>query len=402
MEVRNIALLGHKDHGKSTLIGSLLMQTGAATKVRMMEAEAYSKKLHRPFEPAFILDSFSEERVRGMTYDTTRAEIKYRSAALALIDVPGHEELIKNMISGASYGELALLLVSAMGGEGVMAQTKRHVFIAKMLGMESIVVAVNKMDTVNYGEEVFQRIKSQMTAFLKAIGYKEANIAFVPISAYRTENLVARSTLMDWYHGGSLLETAYGMLSRARKPARGQLRLLMQGCIETGSGTFSSGRILQGNVRVGQVLRSTMDRGRHSVSKIFVKGTRVKTAIAGENVAIRLGDGLRLPRGAVLYGANESLRARRRMLTLIFATRRIGQQARIRFIGNEYKARFKILDIIDPTTGKTLRNGTLAPLRAADAEMEVDAPIPAGKPAELSRFTIYSGKEFSGIGIVNG
>ena len=93
MEVRNIALLGHKDHGKSTLIGSLLMQTGAATKVRVMEAEAYSKKLHRPFEPAFILDSFSEERARGMTYDTTRAEIKYRSAALALIDVPGHEEL---------------------------------------------------------------------------------------------------------------------------------------------------------------------------------------------------------------------------------------------------------------------------------------------------------------------
>ncbi|EQD45119.1 translation elongation factor EF-1, subunit alpha, partial [mine drainage metagenome] len=143
MIVRRVTLLGHKDHGKSTLIGNLLISTKSVSEARVEDAKRTSIRLGRKFEPGFLLDSFEEEREGAMTIDTTRAQIKYRGSAFEFIDVPGHEELIKNMISGASYADSALLIVSAKKGEGITGQTRRHIFLAKMLGIERVVVAVN-------------------------------------------------------------------------------------------------------------------------------------------------------------------------------------------------------------------------------------------------------------------
>ena len=158
MEVKSITLLGDKDNGKSTTIGSMLILTKSVTEERVKEAKKISKELGRSFEPGFILDSFSEEREGGLTIDITRAQVAYKNHAFEFIDVPGHEEFIKNMISGASYASSALLIVSAKPQEGVKEQTKRHVFISRMLGIKNLVVAVNKMDAVKYKESAFKAI----------------------------------------------------------------------------------------------------------------------------------------------------------------------------------------------------------------------------------------------------
>ena len=131
------------------------MATGTATEHRINEAKKYSKKGR--FEPGYILDSFEEERAQEMTIDTTRAEMLYKDSLFEFIDVPGHLELIKNMMSGASHGETAILMVSVKDGEGLAPQTKRHVYIANMLGIRGLIVAINKMDLVGYDKGVFER-----------------------------------------------------------------------------------------------------------------------------------------------------------------------------------------------------------------------------------------------------
>ena len=153
MIVKKITLLGHKDHGKSTLIGNMLILTDRVNPAKLKEAQRTSKELAKRFEPGFILDSFSEEREGGLTIDTTRTEkIPHKGLAFEFIDVPGHEELIKNMMSGASQADIAVLIISAKSDEGIRDQTKRHLFIAKMLGIRKLVVAVNKMDLIGYQE----------------------------------------------------------------------------------------------------------------------------------------------------------------------------------------------------------------------------------------------------------
>src|SRR5271169_5201570 len=139
MEKYTITMLGEKDHGKSTLIGNLLISTGHTTEARINEVKKTSKS--KRFEPAHILDSFVEEREQEMTIDTTRAELVYRNAIYELIDVPGHLELIKNMMSGASNSDIAILMVSAKREEGFRPQTKRHIFISTMFGTKALVVA---------------------------------------------------------------------------------------------------------------------------------------------------------------------------------------------------------------------------------------------------------------------
>src|SRR5271154_1586737 len=192
MDVTEVTLLGHKDHGKSTLIGNMLITTKSVSEQRINDAKKTSKKLGRNFEPGFILDSFEEEREGGLTIDTTRAQVLYKGNAFEFIDVPGHEELIKNMISGASNADFAVLMVSAKPDEGIRDQTFRHLYLAGMLGIKKILVAVNKMDKVGYEENRFDEIRSRILTFLIKTGFEKKNLYFVPISAYNAENLVSK------------------------------------------------------------------------------------------------------------------------------------------------------------------------------------------------------------------
>ncbi|MCL5675154.1 MAG: GTP-binding protein [Candidatus Marsarchaeota archaeon] len=405
MEIINVAFLGNKDHGKSTLIGNMLMHSGSASQARINEAKKYSRRLHRGFEPGFILDSFAEERREGMTYDTTRGEMEYKGSAFALIDVPGHEELIKNMISGASYANFAVLLVSAKKGEGVTRQTKRHLFLARMMGIEKAIIAVNKMDTVAYRKERFEEIIRNIRPFLEGMGFEDGDLFFIPISAYYADNLLSHSKNMKWYTGRSLFESMR-LLGRRRSTAdadRLPLRVAVQSVLNDDSGSVVTGRVISGRLRLGEQIKVLPQGSAGRIKRVFVGGKAVKASRAGENVALGIGNFEEIPRGSVIAGKHDNLVAVDRINALIFFSRKPEKSITINFCGVELGASLAILNNIDVTTGKRIAGKCIKPLGAADVLLRTSKKIPAepfGKNHELGRFTVYSKGLFIGIGIV--
>ena len=402
MKIKRVTLLGHKDHGKSTLIGNLLVSTGTATKERINEAKKISKSLRRQFEPAFILDSFSEEREGGLTIDTTRAQIKYKDLGFEFIDVPGHEELIKNMISGASHADFAVLIVSAKKDEGIKDQTKRHLFLAKIFGIKKIVIAVNKMDSVDYSEKIFNDVTRDIGEYLEKIGIDKKDYESIPISAYSSENLVKRSENMRWYKGKPLMEILYQMGTKQEKKASMNFRMLLQG--ESDGRYF--GRVISGMAKVSDNMKILPIGREAAIKKIYVKGKNTKRCEDGENPAIEFDEKLGFdPRGMVALPASEKFSASKKLRALVFAMEPIGLESRVRFIGNQVDAVIKFLEEINTTDGerKKMYSKELEPLDAAEVELTLAEALPAEKfdeSEELGRLLFYSGNSLSGVGII--
>ncbi len=402
MKIKRVTLLGHKDHGKSTLIGNLLVSTGTATKERINEAKKISKSLRRQFEPAFILDSFSEEREGGLTIDTTRAQIKYKDLGFEFIDVPGHEELIKNMISGASHADFAVLIVSVKKDEGIKDQTKRHLFLAKIFGIKKIVIAVNKMDSVDYSEKIFNDVTRDIGEYLEKIGIDKKDYESIPISAYSSENLVKRSENMRWYKGKPLMEILYQMGTKQEKKASRNFRMLLQG--ESDGRYF--GRVISGMAKVSDNMKILPIGREAAIKKIYVKGKNTKRCEDGENPAIEFDEKLGFdPRGMVALPASEKFSASKKLRALVFAMEPIGLESRVRFIGNQVDAVIKFLEEINTTDGerKKMYGKELEPLDAAEVELTLAEALPAEKfdeSEELGRLLFYSGNSLSGVGII--
>ncbi len=403
MLITRVTLLGHKDHGKSTLIGSMLMATHSVTETRISEAKKISKQLGRQFEPGYILDSFSEEREGGLTIDTTRAQVKYKDSAFEFIDVPGHEELIKNMMSGASYADFALLLISAKPDEGIRDQTKRHLFLAKMMGIKRIVIAVNKMDTIDYSRERFHEIESSILEFLERIGFNKAHVTFVPISAYNSENLVAKSGKMPWYRGLTLLDELE-KLSLEKKGAAGEkLYAIMQGVIP-GAEDVAAGKMVSGELKVGDKVSLLPGSGVYAVKEIIVKGKKARKADPGQNVALRFDKDLEFDaRGSVMCRSNDKVKARDTVESIIFVTKALGRATKIKFGGSEIPCDVRITKLLDTTTGKESPGKALEPLSAARASLKLQRQIvaePFDRLPDLGRFVLYDEGGFAGIGII--
>jgi len=196
-----IVLLGEKDHGKSTLIGRLIFETKSLPDDRMRDVRNALKGKGKKFEWAHLLDSFQYEREHEMTLDTTRALVNFGGKTLEFIDVPGHKELIKNMLTGAGDAKFAILMIAA--DEGIKSQTLRHLDIAEFLGIEKLIISVNKMDTIGYSEARFREIKE---AFNRVIANREfaKKISVIPISASSGNNLIKRTNAFGWYKGPTL------------------------------------------------------------------------------------------------------------------------------------------------------------------------------------------------------
>ncbi len=400
--ISRVTLLGHKDHGKSTLIGSLLISTGSVTQERLNDAKKISQQLGRQFEPAYILDSFSEEREGEMTIDITRAQIKYKEHAFEFIDVPGHEELIKNMMSGASYADFALLLVSAKPDEGIRDQTKRHLFLAKMMGIRRIVIAVNKMDTVDYSEARFKEIRKELVAFLTKIGFQKKNLALVPISAYNAQNLIKLEEKMPWYRGEPLLDEIVSLSTKRRADKKGALRVILQGALE---GTdMLSGKVIRGTLSAGEGILLPPRESRYTIKEVVVKGRHRKRATAGENLALTLAEPIDFePRGQVICGLGDDLKATNRVNAILFATKKLGEGTKIKFNGSEISCSVKVDNIIDITSGDTRQGSEIEPLGAGNVTLDLSKVIvaePFDKLQEMGRFVIYDNGGFAGIGII--
>jgi len=278
----NITLLGHKDHGKSTLIGRLLYDTGSVMEDRIEEVRETSKSLGFSFEYAFLLDSFEEERKGGMTIDVIHAQIKGKRYLYDCIDVPGHKELIQNMLTGASHADAGILMVSAK--EGIEEQTGHHLRLAQWLGLNQLIVVVNKMDLMYYEESIFEEIKGKIIDL--AGSSLNRQMTFIPVSAYQGDNIVKLSSKMKWYKGPSLFERMEN-LEFQDQLSQQTLRLPIQDIYNRGSGSpIVAGRIESGTIQKGQTVLFAPLGSTAKVKTIMTFNEEKDQAITGQNVGI--------------------------------------------------------------------------------------------------------------------
>jgi len=246
----NVIFIGHVDHGKSTIVGRLLYDSGNIPEQEMRKLKDKARELGKAgFEFAFVMDNLKEERERGITIDLSYKKFITNKFEITIIDAPGHKDFIKNMITGSSQADAAFLTVSA--GEGVMAQTKEHVWLAKTLGVQQMNVLINKMDVIKYDEAKFNKVKAEITLLLKTAGYKPENVNFIPLAALEGDNVIKKSVNMPWYKGHTLLEF-FDNLKEPEKPINLPLRLPVQDVYNiTGIGVVPVGRIETGVMKVG-------------------------------------------------------------------------------------------------------------------------------------------------------
>lgn len=244
-EQLNVVMAGHVDHGKSTVIGRLLADTGSLPQGKLDQVRATCARNAKPFEYAFLLDALKDEQAQGITIDTARCFFQTARRRYILIDAPGHVEFLKNMITGASRAEAALLVIDA--AEGIRENSKRHGYMVSMLGVRQLAVLVNKMDLVGFSEEVFHRIRDEYAAFLAQLGLKP--LAFIPIVATAGVNIATRSDVMPWYDGPIVLDQLESF-TRSHERDAYPFRLPIQGVYKFTEGGDDR-RIFAGTIETG-------------------------------------------------------------------------------------------------------------------------------------------------------
>ncbi|MEA2038174.1 MAG: translation elongation factor EF-1 subunit alpha [Nanoarchaeota archaeon] len=248
----NLVFIGHVDHGKSTTVGRLLYDSGNIDEQAMRKLKDKAKELGKAgFEFAFVMDNLKEEQERGVTIDLAHKRFDTGTYYFTIIDAPGHKDFIKNMITGAAQADAAVVVVSGNMSDGVQAQTKEHVFLARTLGVNQLIIAVNKMDLAKYAEDRFNKVKEDVSTLLKTVGYKPEEISFIPVASLVGDNVAKKSENMAWYTGKTLLETL-DTLKAPEKPTDKPLRLAIQDVYSiTGIGVVPVGRVETGIMKVG-------------------------------------------------------------------------------------------------------------------------------------------------------
>ncbi|TWJ19085.1 sulfate adenylyltransferase subunit 1 [Geobacter argillaceus] len=245
-ETLKIVIVGHVDHGKSTLIGRLFFDTGSIPESRYLEIEATCRAQGREFEFAYLMDALEEERDQNITIDTASTFFKTEQRSYVIIDAPGHKQFLKNMITGASSADAAILLVD--GVEGVREQTKRHAYVLSLLGIRQVVVTINKLDMVGYDQKVFREVENDIRAFLHSVDIIPSYV--IPISAREGENMAARHGGTPWYTGPTVLE-ALDTFQNVRGDTTLPLRLPVQDVYKWDGKRIYAGRVETGEIRKG-------------------------------------------------------------------------------------------------------------------------------------------------------
>lgn len=307
----NLIVTGHVDHGKSTTMGHFLFDMGAVDQRTIEEYAKESEKTGKgdTFKYAWVMDSLKDERERGVTIDLAFQKFETPKYSWTLIDAPGHRDFIKNMITGASEADAAVVLVSGKKGEtevgtGSGGQTREHAFLLKTLGVNQIVVCVNKMDDPinSYKEDRYNEVKVEMEKLLKSVGFNVAKIRFIPVSGWVGDNLVKKSDKMPWYKGPTLKE-ALDEFEIPKPPTDKPLRMPLQDVYSiTGVGTVPVGRIETGKMKVGDQVIIMPEGATAEIKTIETHHTPMQEAFAGDNIGVNLrgiGKG-EIKRGSVL------------------------------------------------------------------------------------------------------
>ena len=417
-EALRFVIVGHVDHGKSTLIGRLLFDTDSLPLDRLEEARQAAKGLGREFEFAFLLDHLQEEREEAMTIDTTQTFFRTQAREYVIIDAPGHVEFLKNMITGASQAEAAILIIDVT--RGVQEQTRRHAAILKLLGLEQVIVVLNKMDLVGYREEAFSRVKEEVAGLLDSLGLGLAPRprASIPISAKEGDNVAKRSEKISWYRGPTVLEALDSLKGRL-PPEDKPLILPIQDVYELEGKRIIVGRVEAGAIREGEEIRVLPEGWTTTVGSIEKFLEEAHEARAGESIGLTIRDSLPLARGQVICRPGEEPPLASGFEAHIFwlgeEGARRGEELTLRCATQEVSARIaKIRERIDTSSLEVLERDSeeLGSLEVGRVLIRTAAPVVVERfeeVQELGRFVLLRGaganeeaEEISAGGIITG
>ncbi|KAK6346609.1 Hsp70 suppressor, GTPase facilitates ribosomal subunit dissociation [Orbilia brochopaga] len=296
-ENANLVVIGHVDAGKSTLMGRLLYDSGVVDERTIQKYKQEAEKIGKSsFALAWVLDQTGEERTRGVTIDIAVNAFETEKGRFTILDAPGHRDFIPNMIAGAAQADFAVLVIDSSPGEfeagfNIRGQTKEHALLVRSMGVQRIIVAVNKLDLLHWDQDRFDEIRQQMTQFLTTAGFQSKNMSFIPCSGLTGDNIVRKPKegLVPWYSGPTLieeLETAKPVAKAIEKALRMTITDVYRGGV-TNPVTIS-GRIEVGNVQVGDTIIAVPGDERATVKGIEVDNEAAEWAVAGNNVQLHL------------------------------------------------------------------------------------------------------------------
>jgi bifunctional enzyme CysN/CysC len=404
-----IVFVGHVDHGKSTLIGQLLEKTGSLPEGKIEALRASCEAQGRQFEYAFVLDALAEEQQQNITIDTTQIQFRTASRNYVIIDAPGHEEFLKNMITGAASADAALIVIAA--DEGAREQSRRHGQLLSLLGIRQLVVAVNKMDLVKFSEAAFRKIEEEYRAFLGSVGLSPR--VFVPVSASDGANIADdNSAAMPWFQGPSLLE-AIDDFEPVESAAEQPLRFPIQDVYRMENRRILAGRIESGTLRVGDQL---LFSPHHKTARVATierwPGSSAQAAAAGESIGITLRDQIFIERGHIashqVDAPIESNRVRARVFWIGPEALRPGASYRLKLVTQNVECQVVAVEnVLDVATLDSAAAGRpeLRVNEVGEVTLQTRAPLVLDNhdrvPA-LGRFILADADRLLGGGIISG
>jgi bifunctional enzyme CysN/CysC len=400
-----IVIVGHVDHGKSTLVGRLLHETGSLPEGKLEMLKAVSARRGMPFEWSFLLDALQTERDQGITIDTTQIRFRTGSRDIVLIDAPGHAEFLRNMITGASQADGALLIIDAL--EGVRDQTRRHGYLLHLLGVKQVAVVVNKMDRVDFSAARFKAIGEEISAHLEGLGIRPS--ALIPISARDGDGVAERTIRMNWYNGPTVVE-ALDALEPARPLEQLALRLPVQAIYKFDDRRIVTGRIESGDLAVGDEI-VIMPAGKVAKIKSVEGWPAMPTngrQSAGQSVGVTLDRELFVERGDVIAHLGSSPRDARRIRARIFWLHdkplTPGASILVRLGTRESRAVVAAIEkAVDPGQLSTIENNSIARNHVGEIELSLAQPVAADPYAEnprTGRLVIEINGRIAGGGLV--
>lgn len=409
----NIVFVGHVDAGKSTTVGRILYETGRVPEQVIAKLREEAQRLGKAtFEFAYVMDRMKEERERGVTIDISHQDFETNKYFFTIIDAPGHKDFVKNMITGASQADGAVLVVSAK--DGIQPQTIEHAALLKVLGIPQLIVLISKMDAVNYDKATYEKVKADVQNLLKRFAYKNVEqIPVIPASSYFGDNLVKKSDKMSWYNGPTLFE-ALDTFTPPKKPTDKPVRMPIQDVYNIqGFGVVVVGKVESGVLKPGS--KAVINPGGYTVEvkKIETHHQEIPEAVPGDNIGANVKgvEKTQVKRGFVLGDVNNPPTVVKRFKAQIAVLNHpsaIGVGYTPVFHAHTTHFPAKIVEIVaklDPKTGQPvnekvefLKNGDVAivivePLKPVVLEKASDYPA-------LGRFAIRDMNQTVAAGIV--
>ena len=401
----SLVVVGHVDHGKSTLIGRLFYDTGSLPEGKYEQLVAIAQRRGVPFEFANLMDALQAERDQNITIDTSQIWFRTAKREYVIIDAPGHKEFVKNMVTGAARADAALIIIDA--SEGVQEQTRRHGYLLRLIGVRQVVVVVNKMDLVDYSQKVFDKVSSEYREFLKSIGV-EAQV-FIPVSARQGDNIAKRGENLTWFNGPAVLE-ALDSIPDAAEIKNQPLRFPIQDVYRFDHRRILAGRIEAGTLRTGDQLLF-LPSGRTSVVRSIERwnSPQVESLSAGDPAGVTLSDQLFVERGSVAVHSDNAPSLATEFTARIFWLGRTplaaGRRYKLKLVTQEVECEIKTLEeVVDASTVQTIRGAdSVRTNDAAKVVIHTRRPVAIDlfeQVPNLGRLVLVDGFDVAGGGIV--